>query len=215
MRPKSNLTGFSWDAQRDVTQTTSEAFLYLRSTFCFSLTELEASAMRVMFLSVRSLAILGLLCHLSIILSFFFPYAQTYDPYQAVIFRATGWQVLTGAPGGCLAPFLMLALILPGLPYLACLRAFLLKSEWGDERLQKIQEIQESYVVNCLLTLGGFVFSILLLMLSQMGDFNKETHSLDAASGIPLLGFLLSLACSSVSHVLLSLVVRRLKAELR
>jgi hypothetical protein len=137
-----------------------------------------------------SLAVSGLLCHLLVFLSLFFSSTETYDPYMMATFYTTGWQVLLG--GDIRAFFLLPVLILPIFPYLFCLLLIPLKSEWKDVLLRK------SFALNGLLNMVGFVLIIVTLAFSLIGDFNKENHRLDAASGIPLAAFLLSLICSSV-----------------
>jgi hypothetical protein len=100
--------------------------------------------------------------------------------------------------GGCQAIILLPALILPVFVYLSCLLLFPLKSEWKDALLGRC------FALNCLLNTAGFVFSSGALELSQIGDANKQRLSMDAASGILLAAFFLSLICSSIllSHFL-------------
>ena len=52
--------------------------------------------------------------------------------------------------------------------------------------------------MNCLLAIVGFVLSVIILTLSQIGDVNKRTHKLDAASLVPAVAFLLSLIGNSM-----------------
>jgi hypothetical protein len=150
-----------------------------------------------------SLILLDLLCHLLIFLSLYFPYTETYDPYEQATFRATGWQMLGGGfqlamlwpTREAVAIVLLAALILPVFPNLSCLLLFPLKSEWKDVLLGK------GFYLNCLLNTVGFALSSSALTLSLLflgADFNKETHRIDTAFGILPAAFLLSLVCSCV-----------------
>jgi hypothetical protein len=143
---------------------------------------------------VYGLAILGLLCHLLIFLSLFFPFADLYDPYVG-LFRETGWQVIGNT--GILIPFL----ILPVFPYLACLLPIILKSKEKKELLQTFFSL--SWPLN-IIPFILFPFCVTF----KFGDFDKQTLSMDAAAGIPLAVFLLALFCSIALSILLSLLLR-------
>jgi hypothetical protein len=149
----------------------------------------------------------GLLCHLLIAVSLFFPYI-VYDPENGPI-TSTGWQLLAQAfqphtaPRVSLMPplpaplalVLLTTLILPALIYLVCLLLWPVKSEWKDRGLRKSVSI--CYVLNLLgLSLSSFfaAFSVF----SYGAGLHDVYQNTDVAFAIPSIAFLLSLACSSV-----------------
>jgi len=153
------------------------------------------------------LASFGLLCHLLIAVSLFFPYI-VYDPENGPI-TSTGWQLLAQAfqphtaPRVSLMPplpaplalVLLTALILPALIYLVCLLLWPVQSEWKDRGLRKSVSI--GYVLNLLgLSLSSFfaAFSVF----SYGAGLHDVYQITDVAFAIPPIAFLLSLACSSV-----------------
>jgi hypothetical protein len=152
-------------------------------------------------------AFFGLLCHLLIAVSLFFPYID-YDPENWPI-TSTGWQLLAQAfqphtaPRVSLMPplpaplalVLLTTLILPALIYLVCLLLWPVKSEWKDRGLRKSVSI--CYVLNLLgLSLSSFfaAFSVF----SYGAGLHDVYQNTDVAFAIPSIAFLLSLACSSV-----------------
>lgn len=159
------------------------------------------------------LAIVGLLCHLLVFLSLSFPYVYTYDPYYQVssssdpgfTFIDTGWQLVTAGP---IAIVLLPLLILPIFPYLGRILFILLKSE----RMNSL--LEQGFAGNVLLNVLGFLFFYVILSLSQVGDFDKQTHQRDAAYGIHLALIFFFVVCSSASSVLLRYSLRQSRAKL-
>ncbi len=157
-------------------------------------------------------AFFGLLCHLLIAVSLFFPYIDFYDPYGEIVDRltpTTGWQLLAQAfqpqtaPRAAIMPplpvplalVLLTTLILPALLYLVYLALWPVKSELKDTGLRKSVSI--CYVLNLIgLSLSSFfaVFSAL----SHGGDLHDPVQNTHPAFAIPPIAFLLSLACSFV-----------------
>ena len=148
-----------------------------------------------------SLAFIGLLCHLLIGLSLWFPYAEFHDDYEVTITPTTGWWILGNAlqsqsilSYGAL--LLLAAVVLPALFYLACLLPFPRKREQGEVLLFKGAYL--SYLLNTM----GFSLSLTALALSLFyGAFGgadlHSTSSTDVAFAIPPAAFLLSLLCST------------------
>ena len=159
-----------------------------------------------------SLAFLGLLCHLLIGLSLFFPFTELHDMDDGTI-TTTGWQMLSealqirnspavhlggwqpGIPAACVASLLLAALVLPALIYLACLLPFPWKNGTAGTGLRK------STYLSYLLTTIGFSLSSFVLGLSL---FYFGSHDLYdpflityLAFVIPPAAFLLSLLCST------------------
>jgi len=157
------------------------------------------------------LAFLGLLCHLLISLSLFFPYAELHDQYEGTITPTTGWQMLSkalqiqnvpvllggwqsGIPAASVASLLLAALVLPALIYLAFLLPFPWKNGTADTRLRK------SIYIGYLLTTIGFSLSSVVLGFSLIyrgGDLHDPFLTTDLAFVIPPAAFLLSLLCST------------------
>ena len=158
------------------------------------------------------LAFLGLLCHLLIGLSLFFPYTELHDQYEGTITPTTGWQMLsealqirnipavhlggwqTGTTAALVASLLLAALVLPVLIYLACLLPFPWKNGTADTKLRK------STYLSYLLTTLGFSLSSFVLGLSLFyrgGDLHDPFLTTDLAFVIPPAAFLLSLLCST------------------
>jgi hypothetical protein len=153
----------------------------------------------------------GLLCHLLIALSLFFPYVDYYDTYGQAGWPAhiTGWQLL-GEPfqpvalrittlmpplSVHLAMVLLVTLILPALIYLVCLAPWPLKGELRDKRLRI--SVSLGYVLN-LIGLSLSSFFVALSLLSHGGDLHDPFQNTDLAFAVPPIAFLFSLACSSV-----------------
>jgi hypothetical protein len=149
-----------------------------------------------------SLAFIGLLCHLLIGLSLWFPYAEFHDAYEETITPTTGWWILGNAlqsrsilSYGAL--LLLAAVVLPALFYLACLLPFPRKREQREVLLSKGTYL--SYLLNTM----GFSLSLTALALSlfygALGGADLHSYSsTDVAFAIPPAPFLLSLLCSPV-----------------
>lgn len=151
----------------------------------------------------------GLLCHLLIVGSLFFPYIDFYDPYGGIVTPTTGWQLLAQAfqpqtaPGAAYMPPLpaplgliaLTTLILPALIYLVYLALWFVKSELKNTQLQKSVFI--CYVLS-LLGLSLSAFFATLSALSRGGDLHDPVQNTLPAFAIPPIAFLLSLACSYV-----------------
>lgn len=151
----------------------------------------------------------GLLCHLLIAGSLFFPYIDYYDPYGEALqpTLTTGWQLLAQAfqPQTALraaiipplpAPLalvLLTTLILPALIYLLSLALWSVKREGKDTGLRKSVFI--CYVLN-LLGLSLSTFFAVFSALSHGGDLHDPVQNTHPAFAIPPIAFLLSLACS-------------------
>lgn len=152
----------------------------------------------------------GLLCHLLIAVSLFFPYIYFYDPYGYIVDRltpTTGWQLLTQAfqpqtaPRAAIMPalpaplalVLLTTLILPVLIYLVCLSLWPVKSELKDTGLGK--SVYICYVLN-LIGLSLSSFFVVFSALSHGGDLHDPGQDTSLAFAIPPIAFLLSLACS-------------------
>ena len=156
-------------------------------------------------------ASLGLLCHLLIALSLFFPYVDYYDPYGQALWPTliTGWQLLTEPfqPAALrittlmpplsvpLAMVLLVTLILPALIYLVCLAPWPLKGELRAKGLRI--SVSLGYVLN-LIGLSLSSFFVALSLLSHGGDLHDPFQNTDLAFAVPPIAFLFSLACSSV-----------------
>ena len=153
----------------------------------------------------------GLLCHLVIALSLFFPYVDYYDPYGQALGPTliTGWQLL-GEPfqpaalrittlmpplSVPLAMGLLVTLILPALIYLVCLAPWPLKGERRDKGLRISVSI--GYVLNLIgLSLSSCFVAFSLLW--HGGDLHDPVQNTHLAFAVPPIAFLCSLACSSV-----------------
>jgi len=156
-------------------------------------------------------ASLGLLCHLVIALSLFFPYVDYYDPYGQAGWPAhiTGWQLL-GEPfqpaalrittlmpplSVHLAIVLLVTLILPALIYLVCLALWPIKGELRDKGLRI--SVSSGYVLN-LIGLSLSSCFVALSLLSHGGDLHDPVQNTNLAFAVPPIAFLFSLACSYV-----------------
>jgi hypothetical protein len=154
----------------------------------------------------------GLLCHLLIAVSLFFPYIDFYDPYGEIVDRltpTTGWQLLAQAfrpqtaPRVAIMPplpaplalVLLTTLILPALIYLVYLALWPVKSKLKDTELRKSVSI--CYVLN-LIGLSLSSFFVVFSALSHGGDLHDPVQNTHPAFAIPPIAFLLSLACSYV-----------------
>jgi hypothetical protein len=154
-------------------------------------------------------ASLGLLCHLVIALSLFFPYVDYYYPYEVFQPTLTGWQLLAEpfqpaalriAPQTPLlsvpqAMVLLVTLILPALIYLVCLAPWPLKGELRAKGLRI--SVSSGYVLNLIgLSLSSWLVVFSLLMRER--DNNDPLHNTYLAFAVPPIAFLFSLVCSSV-----------------
>jgi hypothetical protein len=153
-------------------------------------------------------ASLGLLCHLVIALSLFFPYGNLYDPYGSGGL-ITGWQLL-GEPfqpaalrltplmpplSVPLAMGLLVTLILPALTYLVCLAPWPLKGERRDKGLRI--SVSSGYVLNLIgLSLSSCLVAFSLVWHGR-GLYQSVQHTY-LAFAVPPIAFLFSLACSYV-----------------
>ncbi len=154
-------------------------------------------------------ASLGLLCHLVIVLSLFFPYVDYYYPYEVFQPTLTGWQLLAEpfqpaasriAPQTTLlsvpqAMVLLVTLILPALAYLVCLAPWPLK---GERRAKGLRiSVSSGYVLNLIgLSLSSWLVAFSHLM--QERDNNDPLHTTYLAFAVPPIAFLFSLVCSYV-----------------
>ena len=154
-------------------------------------------------------AALGLLCHLVIALSLFFPYVDDYSPYAFFNPTITGWQLLAEPfqPAALrLTPLmpplsvplvmgLLVTLILPALTYLVCLALWPLKGERRDKGLRI--SVSLGYVLNLIgLSLSSCLVAFSLLWPGR-GLYDSVQHTY-LAFAVPPIAFLFSLACSYV-----------------
>jgi hypothetical protein len=157
------------------------------------------------------LAFFGLLCHLLIFLSLFFPYIHYFNPYAAtdrnepfVPIANTGWQLLREAfqpqtsqriADMAMSPLpvvvaviLLVALILPAPIYLALLLPIGIK--WQNIFLKRWLLLSLGLIVS------GLVLSLFWLLISYRGqDLHDLYQSIDMAFAIVPVAFLLSLTC--------------------
>ena len=166
------------------------------------------SALESLGLRLTIAAALGLLCHLVIALSLFFPYVDYYDLYDVPQTTLTGWQLL-GEPlqpvalritplisllSVPLTMVLLVTLILPALIYLACLALWPLKGDLRDKGLRISVSI--GYVLNLIgLSLSSCLVALSLLSHGEAHYLALNTH---LAFAVPPIAFLCSLACSVV-----------------
>jgi hypothetical protein len=142
------------------------------------------------------LTIGGLLCQALAVVGLSLPYTTTYDPYMHATWSTTGWQTFgLDAPS---FPVMFVLLTIPLLPVLA-----VLIGRWPALRLSLWRErllaggILLSYWLNLAgLLVSGIMLAYALLFLGT--DSNKQTHWLGAASGLPVLAFLLALTWSGL-----------------
>ena len=142
--------------------------------------------------SLLSIALFGLMCHVLMFWLLSFPYTSSYNPYlDDVPSLTTGWQALG---------FL---LIFPVFPYLACLLPMVRKSAERKKRL-------EAYLyLNSLVNLGGFLLIYGILQLPRMEDPLHFEFRLDAAYEVHLILLFLAVLASSISSVLLGSLLWR------
>ena len=146
-----------------------------------------------------SLTAFSLLCQALVILSFFLPYTETYDSYKGASLHVTGWQTLgLGFPLAIIALFLLFIPLLPALASL--LRRFSVALQPARQETLLRGSIYLSYWLNMVcFILSSIILEYALLFIGA--NFNKETHWLDAAFGLPAMAFLLTLLCSGILRV--------------
>lgn len=138
----------------------------------------------------------GFLCQVLFIMSLFFPYITTYDPYADATWTITGWQMF--GLNSFSAPIMIIVLLVPLLPALSVMVGRLPLSFLPVQKEHLLAgSITLSYWLNLLgFLLSGIVLANILLFIGT--DFNKEIHWPAAVSVLPTSTFLLALLCSGI-----------------